>query len=197
MKYLLFVLIFITVSSCCLVTSVDCNCDPPKPFINDLTKEWLLPDISHGLVFYNKADTNKKILINRNFKESTEFVGGDECGSDFPVFITEFVINLGSADNNLISTKAVMNFVEFYISNRNFFLPIAQLDVEKDVFWISNDLTYKYSDTIINGSDTKKVVFKKQSNTLNNVFFNEITFVKNIGLTEFIDNNGEKWKLKE
>ena len=107
LKYLtlaLFSMLFI--NSCCLMTSRDCNCEPPDSALTQEALDWITP--YDGKTFFIFADSIGNLDSFRVTRSSTtEFFGGEECGTNAQVEIAK--LSSGKYANLLFTTSAKEN----------------------------------------------------------------------------------------
>ena len=80
MKFILLLALNI-MSGCCLVTSQDCGCKPPNPELLTDARYWIEP-YQEELPFVYKSDDGELDTFTISKNSTTEFCGGDECGSN-------------------------------------------------------------------------------------------------------------------
>lgn len=186
--------IFLT--SCCMFTSGDCNCKPPKPFLVESTKDWIVPFESTEQMFTTSGSSPQEQKILRQYEHGTECIGGDECCARFPFHTTSFVFDADS--KTLLYTKAIMDEVEFSADKYGYFLDtyVASFDVDAGTFSTSDAINLSERDTIINGATCKKIIFQKIDPTKTKILFKRLEFVKGVGVTSFTDTSGQVWTEK-
>jgi hypothetical protein len=188
------------VFSCCLISSQDCNCDPPEPFVNENAISWISPFSSGNYLMQNiENNVITQQTLERDYEESKECLGGDECCTSFVVHIAGFaVIGASLTSQNLIYTKAVQDYVFFYVGDDNT-VPKVQLgryDVKTNTLTpmlLGTEL--QLSDTIIGGSRKSRIQFIHKENHPK-ILFKTLTLVKDIGVTDYVDNANRSWLKK-
>lgn len=191
---LIFIIVSIFLTSCCLVTPGECDCESPKPFLNESTKDWVSPFQSQDWKFTTSDSFPKEQIIFRQYSQGLECIGGDECCINYPVHVTKYLFDTYEKKDVLLSTKAIKNVVEFtsnyaYSSGTQ----IATYDVNTGKFSKSNAIDLVESDTVIGGLSYHKVTFQKIDTTKIRISFNNIEFVKGIGILSFTDTLGQVW----
>ena len=104
-------------TSCCVVTSQDCFCKPPEPFLAESTKDWIAPFLSEDQKFITIGSIAQEQNILREYEEGTECIGGDECCADNPIHTTGFLFDKFAKEQALLYTKAIQNDVIFSAVN--------------------------------------------------------------------------------
>lgn len=187
-----------TLFSCCLISSAPCNCTPPEAFINQVAIDWLNP-YSSGTYLIENVDTENKIhiqTISRDYKESQECIGGDECCSNFTVHLASFSLFNGlSGGENLIRVKALQDYVLFSVVGTEFDseLLLGRYDVKtKTLVSTLSGVNLEISDIIIAGNVKSQLIsiFVESQPTIP---FKELSFVRDIGVTSFIDTEDIVW----
>jgi len=183
-------------TSCCLFTSRDCGCKTSEPYIIESTKEWIAPFESEELTFVISDTTMNSKKITRKYQTGTECIGGDECCTSYPTYITSF--SFGNNSSTLLYTRALKNTVEFSSRSSGFSADIfiATLDVNSGKFSKSDEINLSESDTIVSGKESKIVVFQRIDPSKMTFLFNRIEFVKGIGIISFTDTLGQVWTRK-
>lgn len=193
--FILFSLIIFIITSCCYVTSQDCGCDPPEPFINEEVKNYIFPYHSNQLIFVSESIPVREQLIHRKFDEGSYFIGGDECGSDFKSFIVQYLTV--PSEKSILNLEAVAEFIEFrtdrYGENFLFFHPnqnIPTMIIENE------DYKIQITDSIHGRVSLHVFKVKAKKADIERLQFQEFEFIESIGLIAYTDKEGEKWKLK-
>lgn len=185
-------------TSCCVVTSRECFCNPPAPFLAESTKDWIAPFVTEEQKFITTGALTREQKITRAYEEGTECVGGDECCANNPTHTTRFLFDTVNSDNILLYTKAIQNEVIFSAKPHGYSpdIYIAVLDVTTGKFTQPNGISLTETDTIINNSNYLKVIFKKTDPAKTEIQFEQMEFVKGIGITGYTDTSGQVWKKK-
>lgn len=182
-------------SSCCVYSSRDCHCDPPDPFLAESTKDWIVPFSSGEYLFETSGLPVSEQTVYREYKEGSECVGGDECCSAFPIHTTDFsIVNLG-VKQPLLNTKAIENYVRFFVEYHRY-TGIATLNVDNGSFTTPDYISLIEADTLINGVSTPKIIFYKTDPTKNEILFDQLEFVKGVGVVRYTDTAGRVWTKK-
>lgn len=88
MKY--FVIIGLLFLSSCCWNDKDgsCNCDPPSPKLSEEALKWISPYEGREYFIFKNEEGNFDSLKVERISEK-EFVGGDECGTNYEIEITK------------------------------------------------------------------------------------------------------------
>ena len=198
MKNILFIfLLLVSENSCCNFSSKPCNCYFPQPVIDESAKQWISPFNSEKLIFNNKSFPSNELIIYRKYSEQLEEVGGDECVATYPSFVTNFELDTIS-HKLLLQIKALSSNVSFssVISKYNGNNIGQFFSTKQDSFYCTDAFHCLETDTLLNGSKTKKLTFIKINKHNPISIFNDLSFLKGIGIIEFTDTFGIKWALK-
>lgn len=190
--------IFIAFNSCCHFTSQECSCNPPEPFFVESTKEWIKPEMSQELIFISQDTTLSEKTIYNFYSNEDFFIGGDECGTDYPSFSFDYKFKNYKYGTSLVTVRAVMDVVRFTIDPYSYYEPnvIAEFNILDNQFINYHNFYTISSDTTIDNIIYQKVIFKKTKPSELTTLFNEVTFVKGIGLIAFQDTLNINWVRK-
>lgn len=182
-------------SSCCIYSSRDCHCNPPDPFLVETTKDWIVPFSSGEYLFETSGLPVAEQTVYREYKEGVECIGGDECCSAFPIHRTDFSIVSQGQGKTLLNTKAIENRVEFFVESTSY-NSIASLNVNSGVLSLPDYISSIESDTVVNGVSMKKITFQKADPAKSEILFDQLEFVKGIGIVSYTDTSGRVWRKK-
>lgn len=185
-------LIMITFSSCCLVSSRECFCSPPKSFIDPNAIEWHEPKENESLLFVNQS--NDSLIVEKDFYQGAGCVGGDECCADFPNYNSTWRHTFGSIE--LLNLYSLMNSVTFRSKSDGYPTDVFIYEINPSSYTTnaSDDYEVVVSDTVLNNIEQKKLlILRKGSGTAT---FNRLVFVKSIGIIEFTDTQNDIWKRR-
>lgn len=196
MKKILFLnMTIILLSGCCTFTSQDCGCNPPDPELLKEARDWIIPfDNKEYLIFENGNGNTDSLKIERVV--DTEFIGGDECGTDSEV---ERAILQSSQNSNLKFTieGTMKNYVAFnYLDDREQFI-YAELNSGNNEVDIFNENTTGIidNDFIWNGETISVLKIScENSSNCSNYEMSKFTISKDLGLLEYNDKSGINWK---
>ncbi len=193
MKFILLLALNI-MSGCCLVSSQDCGCKPPDPELLIEARTWLAPyKEDTPFVFKSNNGVLDTFTVSKN--STTEFCGGDECGSD---------CKIESATLTSLSNPALQfhvsahdrQFVDFRGSNSAEFGLYASLNVSNEKISShsggSADVLKNYK---FHG-DSIFVVYAFDDQPSGNLKFDfmNYTVAKDFGLIEFTRKDGRVWR---
>src|SRR6187551_1946629 len=194
-KLCLVIAVSMLLTSCCVVTSQECFCNPPEPFLAESAKDWIVP-FSEDQKFTTTDPFTREQKIIKEYKEGTECIGGDECCADNPIQTTVFLFDTFAKDQALLYMKVIQNEVIFSADPSRF-----SSDSYRAVFDVTTGKFTKYggidlveTDTIVSGSTYLKVIFQKKDPSKNEILFERLEYVKGIGVTGFTDTSGQVWK---
>lgn len=186
--------------SCCLVTYLECNCTPPEPFVNEEAISWISPYTSGTYLMENiESNIITQQTLEREYEEGEECIGGDECCSLFTAHIANFrIIDDSTTSQNLIYTKAVQDYVTFSVKVSSSMYPVllGVYDIRtKTLTSILLGSELQLSDTIIGGNQQPQIKLT-QTLTHPDIAFKTMTFVKDLGVTSYVDNASRLWLKK-
>src|SRR5690242_12765422 len=107
------ILASLLLSSCCLVSSLECFCKPDEPYLVEATKDWIAPLQSEDIVFVRQDMPSEEQTLIKNYYEGADCVGGDECCSNFPIHEANLSFDAKRDNTSLFYTKAIAEQVEF------------------------------------------------------------------------------------
>ncbi|MEQ9375881.1 MAG: hypothetical protein RIG68_11920 [Imperialibacter sp.] len=192
MKHVIILLLAVS-SSCCLVSSGDCFCNPEDPFVNDLTIEWIEPLESSTVTFTSFDEGDRELY--KEYKTGTECVGGDECCSDFTVHIAGWYVRAINETNKILEVKSLGDGVYFLTNRPNSSLAesIGEFNVATNELYSFEDFELIKTDTTIN--KTLQIKVEITNLTSSTTKFQKLTYVTNLGIVQFTDLDNRIWKL--
>ncbi len=191
MKFVLFIALTI-LSGCCLVSSQDCGCKPPEPELLIEAKSWI-ESYQEDAPFVFKSDNGILDTFTISKNSTTEFCGGDECGSN---------CKIESATLTSLSNPALQfhvsahdrQFIDFRGSNSADFGLYASLNVSNEKISShsggSADVLKNYKFL----GDSTFVVYVYDDQPSGKFEFLNYTVAKDFGLIEFTRKDGQVWR---
>ena len=191
MKFILLLALTI-MSGCCLVTSQDCGCKPPNPELLTDARYWIEP-YQEEIPFVYKSDDGELDTFTISKHSTTEFCGGDECGSN---------CKIESATLTSLSNPALQfhvsahdrQFIDFRGSNSADFGLYASLNVSNEKISShsggSADVLKNYKFL----GDSTFVVYVYDDQPSGKFEFLNYTVAKDFGLIEFTRKDGQVWR---
>ena len=185
MKPLLFLFLSTSLASCCLVSSVDCNCEPPAPDLTPELIDWMKPYQETTMVAL--TDPSGEIdTLSIAFVADTEFCGGDECGSECERRTAQ--LSFGNPPATLFVMAYENNNLQIRSDS-----PLLDYHAGSGSLWTSAGYEGEYSDDFSFGSDTLEAL---------QLFCTEcggqpvrgLTISRTLGPMEWIDADGILWK---
>ncbi len=170
-----------------------CTCrKPPFPIDLEEVKEWMGPLQSEELIFTDN-NANQKIIV-KEYIESQEYYGGDECGTMNPLHIINYYSKLDNIEilqTNAYRYEVIFNSTIDEFSWGNELLRVSS--TERIAFNSRIGLTI--SDTVVNYKDVTLLTIE---NTENNelINFEKLKFVEGFGIVSFVDKSNTSWELK-
>lgn len=194
-KILALNIVIILLSGCCAFTSQDCGCNPPSPELSKEARDWISPfDDKEFLIFEDGNGNQDSLKIDRI--SDTEFLGGDECGTDSEV---ERAVLRSIQNSNLKFTieSTRINYVALnYLDDRQEYI-YAELYVKNNNIYIFNENTSGlFENEFFWNGETISVLIISCDNSSNcfDYQMRKIIVSKNLGLLSYMDKNGTQWK---
>lgn len=190
-KTIILFLFMAMMESCCLVTSQDCSCNPPDPFISAESQNWIKPIDTTEFTLNSELNSLVKITIMKLNYSGTEFIGGDECGSNFMALYSKYTMNLDP--NPFLKIISVRDEIIFMGNDKYNESYIATLNTRFDTLHQNKFSQVIKSDTIFFGIKHTKLKIKNNTSLYKAIIFKELDFIQNIGIVRIVDSLDNIW----
>ena len=191
----LLTLIIILLSGCCVFTSQDCGCNPPEPDLSSAARSWIIPyDEMEFLTFEDDNGNKDSLKIERMV--DTEFIGGDECGTDSEVE-RAILRSVGNTDLRLTIESTMIKYVVFnYLENWENFIYVNVNAINNDLTIFNDNSTGAFINNFDwNGEQISVLEINcENSSNCNDYQMKKFIISEELGLLEYIDNNNVNWK---
>ncbi len=184
----------ILLSSCCLLSSKDCGCEPPDKELTAEAQKWITPYDGKEFLTFKDYDGNiDSLRISRT--SDTDFFGGEECGTDAQVEIAQ--LSSDKYHDILFTTTAKEN--RRIIFNNE--LPSDQFlgceffaDDDHTVFARNNSSAEFKPDFQWNGLPITAINIRCAAGSNCDTFqMQNIMVSKEIGLLQYTTKDGRRW----
>lgn len=196
-KIFLLNITFIFLSSCCVFISQDCGCDAPGPELLKGARDWIVPfDTLEYLIFEDSLGHTDSLTIERIV--DSEFVGGDECGTDMDV---ERAILQSTQNANLkLTIEGTMNnYVSINVSEDRAQFIYARLDSVNDFINTSGenvsgiiDNNYEWNGEMISVWS----IICENASDCGNYEMSRMVISRDLGLLGYTDKAGTIWEKR-